>query len=291
MSQDLSDVRKFFSDPDASDAVVVVAQQIAAPLVKGTPLTMEESLMGAPRIVYYVFDASWSMDPVAEMLREDMNTEFIDALKEAREDDVSVLRLGGASFGSEARAFVPMWCGKDGSYFHSLETLPELTDSDYKPHPDSATALNNAILEGSATALRYASELRAQSGSAVDVDIIVLSDGANNRLPEADAVKRVVDGTNRARVRYSALFFETPWGLRVERMATGHSQVEEYFVGELGFDPENVHAFTMQDGEDEKARRHRFRQMLRVMSRVSASRGTSVAVAKASVLEDDDEIA
>ena len=33
MSQDLSDVRKFFSNPDASDAIVVAAQQIAAPLV------------------------------------------------------------------------------------------------------------------------------------------------------------------------------------------------------------------------------------------------------------------
>lgn len=279
MSQDLSDVRKFFSDPDASDAVVVAAQQIAAPLVKGTPLTMEETMMGAPRVVYFLFDASYSMLPVADMLREGMNTEFIYAAKEAREDDVSVLRLGGASFGSEDWIFVPMWKDQDGSYFHSLETLPNLTTSDYEPHRESATALNNAILEGSVRALRYASDLRAQSGSAVDVDIIVLSDGANNCPPDAVAVKRVVGSSDRARVRYSALFFETPWGLKVERTASGLSQIEEYFIKDLGFDPENVHAFTMQDGEDEEARRSRFRRVLRVMSRVSATRGQSVVMA------------
>ena len=288
MSQNLSDVRKFFSDPDASDAIVVAAQQIAAPLVQGAPLTVEESMMGAPRVVYFLFDASYSMDPVAEMLREGMNTEFVYAAKEAREDDVSVLRLGGASFGSESRAFVPMWQGQDGSYFHPLDTLPNLSTSDYKPHRDSATALHNAILKGSATALRYASELRAQSGSAVDVDIIVLSDGANNCPPDAAEVKRIVAGSDRARVRYSALFFETPWGLKVQRTPSGSSQVEDYFVNDLGFDPENVHAFTMQDGEDEKARRSRFRRLLRVMSRVSATRGQSVVMAVSAL--DDDEL-
>lgn len=289
MSQDLSGVRKFFSNPDASDAVVLAAQQIAAPLVKGAPLTMEESFMGAPRVVYFIFDASGTMHPVENDLRQGMNVEFIPALKEGREDDISVLRIGGAAFGTNEKEFVPLWQGQDGTYFHSLEELPSLTDSDYNARA-SFTALHNAILEGLATAMRYATELRAQAGSAVDVDFIILSDGANNYPPyDPEVVKQVIEGADKSQVRITFLYFETPYGLSTKRPnSSKYSEAEDYAINKLGIDPENVQVFAMMPGETAEDRRRRFRRVVHVMSKVSASRGTSAVKAAKVVMEDDE---
>lgn len=283
------EIAGFFQDPDASDAVVMAAQQIAAPLIQGAPLTMQETMMGGgARVVFFIFDASPSMEPVAALLREGFNTDFVPAVKAAREDDISALRIGGVAFSSGSP--VPLWEGSNQNYFHPLDELPQLTTSDYNPNLGYGTALHRAILEGSAQAFKYAAELEASMGMNIDVDIVVLSDGADNdSRSSAREVKQMITGRDKTRVRFIFFYFETEWGLKVTRPSSSEpSELEKYVVDGLGFDGEQVQAFALKPGESATDRERRFRRLLNVMSRVSASRGTSAVVATASVLDDEE---
>ena len=62
----------------------------------------------------------------------------------------------------------------------------------------------------------------------------------------------------------------------------------------MGFDGENIMIFSKKGGESDSEYRSRFRRMMRVMSKVSASKGTSAVNAAAAVVNnpgnfDDDE--
>lgn len=289
MSQGISpEIAGFFQDPDASSAVVLAAQQIAAPVVQGAPMTPKELEMGGGvRVVYLILDASPSMEPVARLLREGFNTDYVPAVQEAREDDISALRIGGAAFSRSPST--RLWKGANGDYFHTIDNLPQLTSSDYDPNRGWGTELHQAILDGTATAVRYASEVGAEISIDPEIDIIVLSDGADNSHVPASEVKQVVSARDKTRMRFMFLYFETELGLSVKRPAAGRlSELERYVVRDLGFDGEQVMAFAAKPGETREERAHRFRQMMRVLSKVSASRGTSVVVATAAVLEDDE---
>ena len=270
-------IASFFRDPDASSVITIKAQQIAAPVVRGEDVTTEELMMGGGiRIVLYVLDRSPSMEEAGNMLLSDFNQELVPAIQEAREDDISALRIGGTSFSSD---ITPIW-EKGGIYFHSLDNLPSLTKSEYDPSSGYATALHEAIIDGSTRVMKYAAEEQAKTGIAPDVDIIVLSDGANNCLPgDPSSVRQVIEGRDKNRVRYAFFYFETDWGLDDP---AGYGR-------EMGFDPEDIQIFAKKQDETPLERRKRFRRMMRVMSRVSASKNTSAVQAAAAVPVDDDE--
>lgn len=297
MSNGISpEIASFFKDPDASSAVVLAAQHVAAPVVKGATLTEDETRMGGGiRVVYFILDRSPSMDPVAALLRKGFNADFVPAVKEAREDDISALRLGGLSFSDD---ITPIWQVQGGNSLHKLDELPQLTTSEFDPERGWGTALHKAILDGTAIAMRYAGELQRDTGIDVDVDIVILSDGANNYPPRAtDDVRRVITGRDKSRVRYVLFYFETEHGLKVKPERPGElSELQDYAINQLGIDAEQVQAFARKDGETDDEMRHRFRALMNVMSRVSAARNTSAVVATAMVLpaaaavDDDEEI-
>lgn len=263
----------FFTDVDASSAISLKAQQITAPMVSGTPLTMDEMMSGGGvRIVVFALDRSPSMVPVADLFWTDFNQEFVPAIKEAREGDISALRIAGLSFSSD---IMPIWRGSNGIYFHPLDSLPPLTKQEYDPENGQGTALHAAIVEATAMAVKHAAEIAATTGIQPEIDVVTLTDGRNNESPQdPDTVKQIVTGSNRGLVRHIFFYFET---------SLGQKDPEAYAVDKLGYDPENVQVFASKPGESSTDRRKRFRRMLRVMSRVSASRGTSAVVAAAAV--------
>jgi len=273
-----NEVASFFQDPAASSAVVLVANQITAPMVKGTELSTEEVMMGGGlRVVYFIMDRSPSMMPVAQALRNGFNQDFVPAVKDAREDDISALRIGGNTFSSD---ITPIWRGTDGAYFHPIDKLPPLSDSEFNPSKGYGTALHQAILDGSATALRYAAELSQETGTDVDVDIIILTDGENNDRPLDPApVKQIITGRDASRVRYVFFYFQTDWG---------NPDPVGYAVNSLGIDGEQVQAFLANQGESAEDMAKRFRRLMQVMSKVSAARGTSAVVATAAIRDDDE---
>ena len=276
--------------------MVLAAQHVVAPVIQGATLTMDETMSGGGiRVVFFVFDASISMAEVEDLLRTGFNVDFVPAVKAAREDDISALRIGGAAFSTGSPT--PLWRGvddvtDDDIYFHPFDKLPQLTTSDYNTQGGYGTALHRAIVEGSARAFAYAAELQQKTGVDVDVDVIVLSDGANNEPPVSPSeVHRLVTGRDKTRVRYVFFYFETEWGLSTAKPAHGGpSDLEDYVINQLGFDPEQVQAFALKPGETDEERARRFRRLLMVMSKVSASRGTSAVVATADVLNDDEEL-
>lgn len=273
-----SEIAGFFTDPDASSAVVMAADNVAAPVVQGAVLTEDElSTGGGLRVVYFVKDRSPSMDPVADDLRNGFNNDFVPAVKEAREDDIAALRIGGLSFSSD---ITPIWQVRGGDAIHTLEDLPKLTLADYDPSRGLGTALHQAIIDGTANAMRYAAEVQADTGLDVDVDIIILTDGANNCEPrDPSEVKRIITGRDKTRVRYVFFYFQTDWGL---------DDPKGYAINDLGIDAEQVESFPAKPNETEQERRHRFRQLMQVLSRVSAAKNTSAVVATAAVLDDDE---
>ncbi len=279
-------IAAFFSDPDGSSVVSAKASQIVAPEVRGEDVRPAELAMGGGiRIVFFVLDRSPSMEPVGDMLLHDFNHEFVPAVKDARADDTSVLRIGGTSFSSD---ITPIWSGLDDQgqpcYFHSLYKLPALTTAEYNPPAGWGTAMHAAIIDGTARAMKFAADQQAKMGTAPDIDIIIMTDGANNDDPlDPAVVKTMIEGSNRTQVRFSFFYFETSGGLR---------DPKGYAINELGIDPENVQVFAARPGESAKDRSHRFRRMIRVMSRVSASKGTSAVQAAAAVVASatDDDI-
>jgi hypothetical protein len=275
------EIAAFFQDPDASSAVVMAANQIAAPLVQGATLTIDETAMGGGlRVVFFVIDASPSMEDVADGLRDGFNNDFVTAVRAAREDDISALRVGGIAFSSGAPK--PIWVASDGTHFHPFDQLPELTTKDYDPTRGWGTALHRAILDGTAQALKYAAELQLQTGMDVDVDIVILTDGANNDNPHSPAsVKKMITGRDKTRVRYVFFYFQTDYGL---------DDPKDYAVHDLGIDGEQVQSFMAKPGETPQQRAARFRALMQVLSKVSAARNTSAVVATSSVLQDEELI-
>jgi len=275
-------IASFFSDPDASDAIVLAANNIAAPVVQGIGFEIDElSMGGGTRIVYFIIDASPSMEPVAQALRDCFTNDFVPAVRDARESDISVLRIGGCVFSSGKPT--PIWKGIENGrpvYFHTLDSLPGLTSVEYDPERGYGTSLHLAIIEGTATALRYAVDVQDETGTDPEVDIIILSDGANNDAPrDPSEARKVIQGCDPTRVRHMFFYFDTSWGL---------PDAKTYATRDLGISSEQVEEFLRRQGETDEDMAKRFRRMMAVMSRVSASRGTSVVVATAAVPDDDE---
>jgi hypothetical protein len=280
MSQD-KEIAQFFQDPDASSAVVMAANQIAAPFVQGVTLTYDETAMGGGlRVVFFILDASPSMEDVADGLRDGFNNDFVPAVRDAREDDISALRVGGVAFSSGTPK--PIWVSANGDHFHPFDQLPPLTIQDYDPNRGWGTALHQAILSGTAQAMRYAAELQQQTGMDVDVDIVILTDGNNNDNPKSPAsVKQMITGRDKTRVRYVFFYFQTDLGL---------ADPKDYAIRDLGIDGEQIQSFMAKPNETREERAARFRALMQVLSKVSAARNTSAVVATAAVLTDDELI-
>lgn len=249
-------------------------------MIVGTALSDDEVMMGGGlRVVYFALDRSPSMRPVADALLDGFNNDFVPAVKNAREDDISALRIGGNTFSSD---ITPIWQGSDGSYFHPIDKLPSLTTTDFDLSKGSGTALHQAILDGTTTALAYAAKLQQDTGMDVDVDIIVLTDGNNNERPwDPQPVRQVITGRDTSRVRYVFFYFQTAWG---------ESDPAAYATQQLGIDGEQVMAFMAVQGESAEDTAKRFRKAMQVLSRVSAARNTSAVVATSVVSQDDELI-
>ena len=282
------DINKFFAVPSNSKIISLKAQQITAPMVAGAKITIQEmSMGGGVRIVVHVIDRSPSMKVAKKLMLDGFGEYYMKAIKEARQDDISVLRLAGLSFSSD---ITPIW-GKPGpeglEFFHPLDELPPLTGAEYNPAKGWGTALHAALLEGYTRALAYAKTIMDTTGIQPEIDILGLTDGANNEEPAASVVRDVVVGSRKDLVRFVLLFFETQIGLK-------QAEFERYATQDLGIDGENIMFFGKQPNETEQEHRQRFRRMLRVMSRISASKGTSAvkavqAITQSAVVQDDDE--
>ena len=283
MTTNLSpEIAAFFRDPNASDVVTLVAQQIAAPVVRGQDLTVDEMMMGGGmRVVVFILDRSPSMEPVAAMLVNDFNAELVPAIQAAREDDISALRIGGISFSSD---ITPIWETQDNGrpcYFHALDKLPALTQREFNTTNGYGTALHRAIPDGTTRGMTFAAAVQAETGIAVDLDVIVLSDGENNEAPYSPKdVKTMIDGSDKTRVRFSYFYFDTSCGSNDEKTTKAKGNA---IARSLGIDEENTQVFAAKSGENATERRSRFRRLMRVMSRVSASKGTSAVKAVAAV--------
>jgi hypothetical protein len=273
---DPKEISGFFDNLEASSIVSLKGQQITAPMVSGAAITPEEMMMGGGvRVVMHVLDRSPSMEDVGRILLNEFNEEYVAAITEAREDDIATLRIGGISFSSD---ITPIW-EQNGEYFHKLEDLPPLTKKEYDPSKGWGTALHAAILDGYARALGQAQQVKRDTGIMPEIDIVILSDNANNESPlDSTEVYKVVTGSNRGLVRFSMFYFETDLGL---------DDPKAYAVNDLGFDGENVQIFEKKSNETPEERKSRFRRMMRVMSRVSASKNTSAVKAAAAVSTDD----
>lgn len=268
----------FFKDPDSSSVLSLAGNQIIAPTVQGTDLTGEEMAMGGGlRIVMHVIDASPSMESVQDALRDGFGKFYIEAIKEARQDDISALRLGGIVFSTSIRQ---IW-KKSKVAFHTVEDLPPLTKREYDPMDGNGTALHQAIIEGYNLALQYAAEIVQTTGIQPEIDIPVLTDGMNNQRPfDKDVVKKLITGSKKDLVRFVFYYFETEEGA----LESDDPDINPLKIAAgLGFDPENTMVFDKKLGESDEDQKKRFRRMMRVMSRVSASKGTSAVVAAAAV--------
>lgn len=154
--------------------------------------------------------------------------------------------------------------------------------AEYNPRAGWSTALHEAILDGTARVLKFGADQQAKMGTAPDIDVIILTDGRNNSVPMDPAVvKTMIKGANRTQVRFSFFYFQTDLGLQDPRA---------YAVDELGIDGENVQVFVALPNESPTDRRKRFRRMMRVMSRVSASKGTSAVQAAAATAAVDPDL-
>lgn len=272
----------FFDDPTAASSVALVrmAQQIEAPLVKGTVLDIDEvESGGGVRVVMLVIDESGTMAEVGQMLRDGFNNDFVPAIKAAREDDITALRIGGIAFSDDSKQ---IWRGPDGTYFHKLEELPNLTTAEYFPEHGGMTALHGAIFQATAIANRYAADLQRTGADDVDVDILIMSDGRNNRTPpSSDEVKQLIAARDKRRVRYGFFYFDTSQGF-------DQFDAKDYAQRELGIDPEMIQSFATRPNETEAERSKRFRRMLNIISRVSAQRRTTAVVAVGAVPDDEE---
>lgn len=273
-----ADIASFFKDPSASDAITLRAQQIAAPVVSGQAITIDElSAGGGIRVVYLLLDGSYSMVTAKKLMIDGFNDEYVPAVKEAQADDIAALRIGGMVFSAKANA---IW-QRGGQALHALDDLPLLTSAEYDPDRGNSTALHQTIIDGTAAAIRYAADERARTGIQPEVDVIVLTDGANNESPlDPAVVRKIIKGSRADLVRHTFLFFQT---------SLGADNPEEMAL-EMGFDGENIMVFDKKPGETEKEYRSRFRRLMRVMSRVSASRGQSAVKASAAVAAANDDV-
>lgn len=279
-----SSILAFFKDVDSSSVLSLAGNQIIAPTVQGTDLTGEEMAMGGGlRIVIHAIDASPSMSPVREAVLNGFGKSYIEAIKEARQDDVSALRLGGIVFSS---SITQIWKKKKVA-FHPVEELPPLERKDYDPDNGCGTALHQSIIEAYNLALQYAAEVAANTGIQPEIDVVVLTDGMNNTAPyDKDVIQKLIKGSKKDLVRFVFFYFETEEGA----VESDDEDVNPLKIAKaLGFDTENTMVFEKKPGESEAEQKSRFRRMMRVMSRVSASKGTS-AVAAAAAVPVEEEI-
>lgn len=272
------EILSFFHNPDASSVLTLSGNQVNAPTVRGQDLTDEEIGMGGGvRLVMHIFDRSPSMEPVTKLMLDGFGRTYVVAITEARQDDVAALRIAGVSFSSD---ITPIW-NKGGVSFHKLEDLPPLTKNEYDPQTGNGTALHRAIIEGYRIALEYAAQIQRDTGIQPEIDMIVLTDGYNNDPPMSkNQVKTLIGGSKPDLVRWIYFYFETTPGVC---QSSDPDQNPEKIARALGFDLENIMLFDKKDGESDVEYKKRFRRMLRVMSKVSASKGTSAVQAAAAV--------
>ena len=277
-------IESFFQDPNSSSVVSIKAQQITAPTCKGSDLMPEELMQsgGMLRVEELNIDGSYSMEKVIAQIRDGLNKDFRDAVAEAREDDIAALRFGGLVFDDYIK---PIW-EENGEYFHTLENLPLLTDKNYQV--GGCTNLHGAIIEGQTRAIKFAATQKAQFGIDPDVDNITISDGYDNiNAHSADEVRQMIQGSRKDRVRNIFFFYDTA-GIGMDQDNPNHPFQQALA---LGYDPEMIQIFEQKPGETEKEHKARFRRMMRVLSKISAAKGTSAVQAGAAVAaaEEDDE--
>lgn len=276
-SQNIADIAGFFRDPAGSSVISLHTHQIVAPVIRGHDLTEDEAMTGGGlRIVKLVFDGSGSMSKVAQLLVDSMNQDYVPALKAGRDDDIAALRIGGVAFSSDVRQ---IWVDGNGLAYHTLDQLPPLTLTEY--FEGGSTALHAAIIEATNLAMRYGAEQKKVTGIEPDIDIIVLSDGANTDQPRSSKpVRDLITGTKPDRVRFCYLYFNT----------SGQTDVDDprhpiKLALEMGFDEEMVQGFEPKPGESRIEMQKRFRKLVQVMSKVSASKGQSATKATAAVVD------
>jgi hypothetical protein len=268
----------FFHDPSASSVLSLSGQHLVAPTVRGQDLTDEEIGMGGGvRLIMLLFDRSPSMKPVTQLMLDGFGQYFIDAVREAREDDVAALRFAGLSFSSD---ITPIWNQK-GVSFHKLEDLPPLTPGEYDPERGVGTASHQALIDGTHLAMEYAGQIERDTGIKPEIEVILLSDGLNNENPRSkNPVKLLIQGCKTDLIRFTFLFFETMPGACKSKDSDVNPELN---AAEMRFDSENVKSFAQKPGETELELKKRFRRMMRVASRVSASKGVSAVKAAAAV--------
>lgn len=254
-------------DPASSSVIIGNLNASVMPLLARSPFVPAEEETDDFRIVVFVFDRSWSMTPVRDLVLEGFNDIVIPGLLGGAASQVGAIRVGGLSFGGGG--LKPMWQGG----MHPLAGLPALDASNYVPR--GGTPMLDGIVAGVAMATKEAMEIRAKTGTPPEVVLAVFGDGAEN---SSDMVTRLNGDLDKANEE-------------VRKMLTGLS-AELFTTVFIGFETDEPVDFTAianglgfrevldskpKAGESKEEQRRRFRHLMGVFSqslntRVSASR-------------------
>lgn len=230
-------------DKKSSDIIVANLNATTLPMCVGTPINEIET--DDVTLIFFILDQSSSMKDVEQDLINGFNDILIPGLKGGSHDIVSTIEIGGLVFNHNIQ---PMW----GGGFQKLEDLPSLTKADYST--SGGTALHQAVLDALTAGSVRTTQIMNELGIPPKVMFVVLSDGANNCLPQDPAdVKKVADSLSNEIFVKAFAGFETWESVDFKQIAQA-----------IGFGK----PFEMKKkvGEPEDEMRRRFRHLLGIMS-------------------------
>ena len=241
---------------DASSAIIIQNMNAGTlPMCGGSPFTDDEDQTDDFRIIKLGFDASSSMQPVADDVIDSVNSIVIPGLLGGAADQVGAIRIGGLRFNSRV---TPIWKGGEGGGFHPLRALPQLTKAEYTPQ--GATALHQGVLDMVTAATTYALTIRQRTGSNPETVLALWTDGANNCAPfDPEDVRKVLSALSPELFTTVFIGFET--GERVNFRDIALS---------MGF--RDIVDSKPVPGETPEQMRQRFRHLMRVFSQSLVNR-------------------
>ena len=247
---------------DASSSIIIAnLTQTTAPMCVGTAVDDDEQATDDFRLIYFILDASGSMEDVQDEVREGMNEIVFPGLLGGAAKQVGAIRFGGIKFATDVTM---LWQG-----FRKLDQqFPRLTRTEYSA--SGSTALNRAILDGVTALTTQALQVKAETGTHPECVLAALSDGANRESPrDPGPIKQVLDDLDPRYFTLAFLGFET-W-----------ENVDFHQIGQsLGF--RDIQALKAQPGETKEQQQRRMRHMLKTFSGQLVARVSTSQVGTAS---------
>lgn len=230
-------------NPKGSEIVVANLNATTLPMCVGTPI--EEIDSDDITVVFFALDMSPSMEPVEQALIDAFNNIMIPGLKGGCGKTTQNMIVGGLAF---TESIYPLW----GGGFKKLSQLPKMTRKDYNTSRGSATALHQAMLDSLTAVSVYSAKVLNETGIPPKVIVVVLSDGANNCMPQDPGVVRKV-----AEQLSKEMFVLAFAGFQTFEHVDFHEIAADTGFGAI---------FESQDGGSQDELGRRFRHLVGVMS-------------------------